>query len=958
MRVQLEQLLKGVVIGCICSVFLLVSACSDSGSGNGGGDKDGGNSGKTTGSLSGIIKQSSGQPLEGATVTLTPTGRSATTDASGQFIISGVAAAKYMVKIDGSTGVVSSNARFGTLAVIASVVAEENSSLEQVVFLPNLNSVVTATSTVAITNGVSDAEITAVKGQVSLRGAASTRIKLDDVDASQSVEVSATPVPLSQLPMVLDSGEANAADFVTIQPSNATFDPPLDLRIPNTQNLPLGTKVNIWSFDHDIEAWVNRSAETGNKGTVVDDGEGGTIIEALGVITKGGWHGPTAPPVVLTTVTGTVVDALGNPLGGVFLFTNSGQGGVSAADGRFTINNVTSDPVVLTLTASVALGGFSTSVVQAAIDRGITDFGTITLAVPSVGQVAGRALSLRGASTQAVTITGPGEVKTVTPAADGTFFLADLAPGEYTASITFNGDSAPTSASFTVLAGQISFILLQQPAIGGGGGGPGTGDNAITVKVFYVDDELVNAQVANNTDLLTKVQVHQASNNLSENTDATGIASFNINPGAFSVTVQRDIQSDIQNGEVTLRAATTQFFDNPPANGQIGIMVFDRFFVSLDNAGDGSISGSITNIPDLADGYQLVVKAEPINESDNNFDNRVTVLAGPIASPGTREYTLDSIKQGTYKVWAEIYRESFVNGDPGEFLRTRDFDAAAILVTTVDVTVNNVTPIPALDFGNAGMAVSFSQKNINVTNIDSAITGLSNTLVNYSVDSWVSTIDGHAFYFDSFFGRGFGGIPAAGSFVSDYPNTLTNSLAEFEVDAFAVNTIQGRQVRDDMWQSTSVLLTDAGDVSFDLLNLPVFNQPAPDVVEFTQAQLSGLNIAWSGAGASDLNFVIMSGIDNPATPLINESGIAGIDSLLWFMFLPGGNKSMSVPDTELPMFGIDGAYNFQVSENVMSGGLNYDQAFNHDVVTNLTNAFQNGESSSQRGFNAFAVTTP
>ena len=78
----------------------------------------------------------------------------------------------------------------------------------------------------------------------------------------------------------------------------------------------------------------------------------GSVIEATGVISKGGWHGPLAPADYIETVVGTVKDGT-TPLTGVMVFTNTGQSAITAADGTFSIDvPVVGDSIDIQLTAT------------------------------------------------------------------------------------------------------------------------------------------------------------------------------------------------------------------------------------------------------------------------------------------------------------------------------------------------------------------------------------------------------------------------------------------------------------------------------------------------------------------------------------------------------------------------------------------------------------------------------
>ncbi|MCC6624989.1 MAG: hypothetical protein IT385_27325 [Deltaproteobacteria bacterium] len=100
--------------------------------------------------------------------------------------------------------------------------------------------------------------------------------------------LSVTSVSSDQAPMPPLNGLQSRAIF-TIQPPGTRFDPPLPLQIPNVDAYPPGRKVEMFSYDHDLESFVPIGA-----GSVSTDG---TVVRSdpgVGVV-KGGWHATSNP---------------------------------------------------------------------------------------------------------------------------------------------------------------------------------------------------------------------------------------------------------------------------------------------------------------------------------------------------------------------------------------------------------------------------------------------------------------------------------------------------------------------------------------------------------------------------------------------------------------------------------------------------------------------------------------
>ena len=107
-------------------------------------------------------------------------------------------------------------------------------------------------------------------------------------DGSHEGYVSLTQVNNDQAPMPPVNGLAPRV-LVTIQPAGTRFEPPAPLTLPNTEGHSRGRKVELVSFDHDLEAFVPVGT-----GTVSEDGSLIRSDPGVGVL-KGGWHGGSTP---------------------------------------------------------------------------------------------------------------------------------------------------------------------------------------------------------------------------------------------------------------------------------------------------------------------------------------------------------------------------------------------------------------------------------------------------------------------------------------------------------------------------------------------------------------------------------------------------------------------------------------------------------------------------------------
>jgi hypothetical protein len=128
-----------------------------------------------------------------------------------------------------------------------------------------------------------------------------------------------SPVADDRLPMSPPGGGSSfmPGAAATIQPSGTRFDPPIEVRLPNTSGYAPGERVVIYHWDHDIGQYVAMG-----QATVTDDGAQ-LITDPGSGITKAGWHGPPTPPPCVDTGTkapcsecaklGSVAGAVGCP---------------------------------------------------------------------------------------------------------------------------------------------------------------------------------------------------------------------------------------------------------------------------------------------------------------------------------------------------------------------------------------------------------------------------------------------------------------------------------------------------------------------------------------------------------------------------------------------------------------------------------------------------------------------
>jgi len=96
--------------------------------------------------------------------------------------------------------------------------------------------------------------------------------------------VTLSQVHSDKVPMIPPNGTAPRL-VGTLQPAGVSFNPPIQMQLPNTDGLAPGQVTEIFSFHHDVEQFVV-------EGTARVSADGSTIVSDPGFgLTVSGWHG-------------------------------------------------------------------------------------------------------------------------------------------------------------------------------------------------------------------------------------------------------------------------------------------------------------------------------------------------------------------------------------------------------------------------------------------------------------------------------------------------------------------------------------------------------------------------------------------------------------------------------------------------------------------------------------------
>ena len=226
----------------------------------------------------GVVQNDRGQGLPGARVSITRTNLLATTDDKGRFQFDGnIPPGRVDLFIDGRTVNVQAQ-QYPTLHFEATAVPGVMNELPHPVYLPQL-----MMSEAKIVGGDQDVvlKMPGYEGYEMI-------VKANSVvfpDGSRVGPLVVSPIAADKLPMTPPGGySAFMAPAATLQPSGTRFDPPVQLKLPNTAGLLPGEKKEVFQWDHDLATFVPMG-----QATVTEDGSF-IVTDAGSGITKAGWH--------------------------------------------------------------------------------------------------------------------------------------------------------------------------------------------------------------------------------------------------------------------------------------------------------------------------------------------------------------------------------------------------------------------------------------------------------------------------------------------------------------------------------------------------------------------------------------------------------------------------------------------------------------------------------------------
>ena len=200
--------------------------------------------GQTT--LTGRVLSIEQEPIMGATVSLD--GKTATTDAAGAFLLSGVTAGEARpLMVDGRTAS-APNRTYPVIIEPATIVAGQANVVPYTFYLPPVDTqyevdVVPGQNTVAINPRVTGLQMTIPPGA-----------NLRNRDGSPVARVSITPLPIDRTPAPLPP-DVGTNIVYTSQPGGALTDIAIPVVYPNLAGADPGTRIELYAFNHDTVQW-------------------------------------------------------------------------------------------------------------------------------------------------------------------------------------------------------------------------------------------------------------------------------------------------------------------------------------------------------------------------------------------------------------------------------------------------------------------------------------------------------------------------------------------------------------------------------------------------------------------------------------------------------------------------------------------------------------------------------
>lgn len=234
-------------------------------------------------------------PIQGVTLSaVTNPSMQVQSDANGYFTLTGLASVYHqIINVDGHTAD-TPTVTYPVVPIGVDVVPGIGNEVDFTVYLPKIDTA----NIVPITQDSDTQQVLTSPAIPNAKIMIPPHTIIVNADGSPVPQISLTPVPPDKLPMPLPDGVTpeQVGSFYSLQPGGAVASNPIEISfpnfVPNSQFVPAGTTVPLWTVDHDLGTFhVYGSGKPSSDGTkIVPDFDPEHPGLKYG-LTRFSWHG-------------------------------------------------------------------------------------------------------------------------------------------------------------------------------------------------------------------------------------------------------------------------------------------------------------------------------------------------------------------------------------------------------------------------------------------------------------------------------------------------------------------------------------------------------------------------------------------------------------------------------------------------------------------------------------------
>jgi Glucodextranase, domain B len=238
-------------------------------------------------SVSGIVLDQNLRALPNVLVRIG--GQQTRTGTKGRFILRSVATGPHQLLELIGRDQITLPGRWANISYDLDLLPEIKNEVGRPLFLPKVNEGVALPlddNNIVLTD--TTFELPVVGGELPVRVTAKSGTRIIFPPDVTNKKLSVTRIPTNRVPMTLEDGLATNL-YISVQPSGAVFETPLEVSFPNLDRLPSNSEVLLMSFEHDAGRYVKVGS-----GRVTADGREVKSNPGSG-IRVGAWHAVPPP---------------------------------------------------------------------------------------------------------------------------------------------------------------------------------------------------------------------------------------------------------------------------------------------------------------------------------------------------------------------------------------------------------------------------------------------------------------------------------------------------------------------------------------------------------------------------------------------------------------------------------------------------------------------------------------